>query len=93
MCKNSFLPSNEFVGVHKSTQRINVVRKISTKQSHITHADSHAHNVLWRIVKDTIFSLNLEVKKLMLNEVIFCLIKTVLKRMSVQLCSQVVLIE
>ena len=67
---NAFLPSNPYVGTNLSTHRINVVRKLTTKQLHKNHIDTHACNVLRRSVKDIIFSFSQAVEKTRIGEVL-----------------------
>ena len=66
---NAFLPSNPYVGVTKSSHRINVVRRLTTKQMHKKHIDTHACNTLRRTVKDLLFELAQELSKSRSSEV------------------------
>ena len=66
---NAFLPSNPYVGVTKSSHRINVVRRLTTKQMHKKHIDTHACNTLRRTVKDLVFELSQELSKSRSSEV------------------------
>ena len=65
---NAFLPANPYVGTSLSTHRINVVRKLTTKQLHKNHIDTHACNVLRRSVKDVLFTFSRTVEKTRLDE-------------------------
>ena len=68
--RNAFLPSNPYVGVTQSTHRINVVRKLTSKQMHKHHIDTHACNVLRRSVKDILFSFSKKISTTQMSEVL-----------------------
>ena len=67
--RNSFLLSNQFVGMTESTCQTNVLRKITTKQSHKEHMDRHSCHSLGQIIKDRLFHFNNKCSKVRINKI------------------------
>ena len=68
--QNAFLPSNSYVGSNLSTHRIHAVRKLTTKQNHKKHIDTHACNALRRSVKDQLFLFSQVIKNTRLTDLL-----------------------